>query len=229
MPLDAVTATLITTATLMAVALLRRWLRSSPRLLRRRSTSAAGGDRWDTVADWPPEPAKVMAVAELQALALARSAAPQALLLGQVPLWRFLRVPARHPYALWLARAGHLNADVLVCDDAAQVLAVIDVHAEGMSERSKRRHSRLRRVLKTAGIPVLVWQQGRLPSLVKARAQFSALGVPMAGAHTAQVRVAPHPTSEDAEAFAAASSRRKPVDALPSDFYGLHTSPSSLM
>ena len=126
----------------------------------------------DTVAAWPPQAARVLTDAEAEALDLARRAAPRALILAQVPLWRFVRVSSRQSYARWLQRVGYINADLLICDAQGTVLAVVDVHREPMSERSQRRHDRLRRVLRATGTPVLVWQQGRLPSLVKVRAQF---------------------------------------------------------
>jgi len=231
MPLDAITATLMTTAALMLITLLRRlgargW--SQARRLRERQ-------RMDTIAAWPPQAARVLGDGELEALELARRAAPGTLLLAQVPLWRFVRISTQQSYERWLTRAGRLNADLLVCDARGQVLAAIDLAAEPMSERSVRRHRRLRRVLKSAGIPVLVWQLGRLPSLVKARAEFLALGV---GAASSASRGADRMARDgqpvaDLEVLLAAGDRDArrpaPADAVPSDFYGLHSPPSTLM
>ena len=45
-------------------------------------------------------------------------ALPDYMVLAQVPLARFMRVPTRHSYAEWLKRVGHLSADLLVCDTA---------------------------------------------------------------------------------------------------------------
>lgn len=230
MPLDAITATLITTAALMLVTLLRRlgargW--SQARRLRER-------DRLDTIAAWPPQAARVLGDAELEALELARRAAPGTLLLAQVPLWRFVRISTRQSYDRWLARVGHLNADLLVCDARGQVVAAIDLPAEPMSERSVRRHRRLRRVLKTAGVPVLVWPLGRLPSLVKARAELHALGIGAGAAPRdgARASLAAQPVAQ-LDALLAAGDRvprRVPPDeAVPSDFHGLHAPPSTLL
>ena len=51
-----------------------------------------------------------------------------------------------------------------------EVLAVIDVRAAQETERSRKRHERMARVLKAAGIHVHVWREGELPSVL-ARAQ----------------------------------------------------------
>jgi hypothetical protein len=232
MSLDPITATLLTTAALMLVTLLRRlgqrgWSRA--RRLQRR-------ERLDTVAAWPPHAARVLADAEIEALQLARRCVPGTLVLAQVPLWRFVRISSGQSYARWLARAGHLNADLLVCDARAQVLAVIDLAAEPMSERSLRRHRRLRRVLKNAGLPVLVWQLGKLPSLVKARAEFRSLGIEAPSSRDASphgdgwAAARPLPELDALLSVGDELARRPPVEeAVASDFYGLHAPNSTLL
>jgi hypothetical protein len=195
----------------------------------------ARSSRHDTVASWPPQAARVLTDAEAEALDLARRAAPRALVLAQVPLWRFVRVSARQSYTRWLQRVGYINADLLICDPQGTVLAVVDVHREPMSERSQRRHDRLRRVLRATGTPVLVWQQGRLPSLVKVRAQFGSHGIDcreldegiaprkaVVGAHAAAAGTAP-------AAAPPARARATVPEAVPSDFHGLHTVPSTIL
>ena len=96
-------------------------------------------------------------------------------MLAQVPLSRFLRVPMRNSYSDWLSRVGNLNADLLLCDAHSRVLAVVDVRAPQESERSKRRHERMVRVLRAAGIAVHVWRQEKLPTVADVRAQLDAL------------------------------------------------------
>lgn len=123
----------------------------------------------DTVQDWPPEPARVMTVQERQAYELLRRALPGYMVLAQVPLSRFLRVPTRHSYSDWLQRVGAHSADLLVCDTGSRVLAVIDVRAEDETARSRRRHERLGRVLQAAGIRVHVWREGKLPTAAEVR------------------------------------------------------------
>lgn len=138
---------------------------------RRKRRARAGGVRagLDTVQDWPPEPARVMTVQERHAYELLRRALPGYMVLAQVPLSRFVRVPTRHSYTEWLQRAGSLSADLLVCDTGSRVLAVIDVRAAEESDRSRRRHERLARVLQAAGVRVHVWREGRLPTPAEVR------------------------------------------------------------
>lgn len=123
----------------------------------------------DTVQDWPPEPARVLTVQERQAYELLRRALPGYMVLAQVPLSRFLRVPTRHSYSDWLQRVGSHSADLLVCDTGSRVLAVIDVRAEDESIRSRRRHERLARVLHAAGVRVHIWREGQLPTPAEVR------------------------------------------------------------
>ena len=118
----------------------------------------------DTVASWPPEAARVLTIAERQAYELLRRALPGYLVLAQVPLSRFIRVPARHSYVDWLQRVGSLSADLLLCDAGSRVLAVIDIRSPEESERSRRRHERMTRVLRKAGIHVLTWREDALPT-----------------------------------------------------------------
>lgn len=126
----------------------------------------------DTMVAWPPEATRVMAVQERQAYDVLRRALPGHTVLAQVPLSRFLRVPTRHSYSDWLQRVGFVSADLLVCDSASRVLAVVDVRGGNESPRSRRRHERMGEVLRTAGIAVLVWPAEALPSAEQVRAQM---------------------------------------------------------
>jgi Protein of unknown function (DUF2726) len=119
----------------------------------------------DTVVAWPPEATRVLNVAERQAFDLLRRAMPTCLVLAQVPLSRFIRVPTRHSYSDWLQRVGTINADLLVCDSGSRVLAVIDVRAANETPRARRRHERMERVLKAAGIQLHTWREVELPGL----------------------------------------------------------------
>jgi len=121
------------------------------------------------VADWPPEAARVLSITERQAYDLLKRAMPGYLVLGQVPLSRFVRVPARHSYGDWLQRVGSLSADLLICDSGSRVLAVIDIRNPEESARSSRRHERMARVLRAANIRVHEWREGQLPSVSEVR------------------------------------------------------------
>ncbi len=141
--------------------------------MRVRQRNAAGRnaarDALDTVLGWPPEASRVLTINERQAYDLLRRAMPGFLVLAQVPLSRFIRVPSRHSYVDWLQRVGSLSADLLLCDSGSKVLAVIDIRAAQESERSRRRHERMARVLRSAGIHVFDWREGELPSATEVR------------------------------------------------------------
>ena len=119
----------------------------------------------DTVAGWPPEPTRVLTQGERRAHALLVQALPEHMVLAQVPLARFIRVTTRNSYHEWMRRVGQLCADLVVCDAGAQVLAVIEVRrGPGRdTERSRKRHDRMERVLQQAGVHLLVWAEDGLP------------------------------------------------------------------
>jgi hypothetical protein len=150
------------TLVLLLTWLLMRW-RS------RQASRAARREALDTVADWPPEAARVLSITERQAYELLKRAMPGYLVLGQVPLSRFVRVPARHSYSEWLQRVGSLSADLLICDSGSRVLAVIDIRSPAESARARRRHERMARVLRAANIRVHEWREGQLPTVTEVR------------------------------------------------------------
>ncbi|MDZ7589119.1 MAG: DUF2726 domain-containing protein [Rubrivivax sp.] len=164
----------------------------------------AANEALDTVITWPPEPVRVLSITERQAHELLKRAMPGYLVLAQVPLARFIRVSARRSYGDWLQRVGSLSADLLLCDSGSRVLAVIDVRAAHETERSRKRHERLGRVLKAAGIQVLVWREGELPSVSHVRSSMAAvIGAPATGARPATSRPMPLiPVADIAEVLA---------------------------
>ncbi|HEY1393682.1 MAG TPA: DUF2726 domain-containing protein [Methylibium sp.] len=131
-------------------------------------------DAVDTVTGWPPDATRLMTTEERRAYILLRQALPNHMILAQVPLARFIKVPTRNSYAEWMRRAGQLCADMLVCDASSKVIAVIDVRRPEIeeSDRGHKRHARMDRVLKAAGIQVMVWREDRLPAVSAVREQF---------------------------------------------------------
>jgi hypothetical protein len=168
------------TALAMAVLLLLTLLGMRRRQRQETRGRSPAREALDTVQAWPPESSRVMSVAERQGYDLLRRALPGFLVLAQVPLARFLRVPTRHSYTDWMQRVGSLNADLLLCDSGSRVLAVIDIRAPHETERSRRRHERLARVLKAAGVRVHVWREDDLPSLAAVRSALGADLLPAA-------------------------------------------------
>jgi len=148
-------------------------------LMRRRPSKSRArtprNEALDTVADWPPEAARVMTTSERKAYETVRRALPQQVVLSQVPLSRFLRVPTRHSYSQWVSRVGCLNADLVVCDQGSHVLAVIDVRPAQQSARARQRHERMSRVLRAAHINVLTWSEASLPTVSEVRTQMAPL------------------------------------------------------
>ena len=143
-------------------------------LWRRRGTPLAGSDdadRIDTLAGWPPQATRILTASERLAYGVLLRALPGHLILAQVPLARFLKVPKRNSYAEWLRRLGNQSVDFVVCDMASQVLAVVDVQAPAAlaSDRARKRLNRMARSLKAAGIPLHVWTENALPSVEAVR------------------------------------------------------------
>lgn len=128
-------------------------------------------DQLDTLIDWEPMATRVLTSNEREAWHVLRKALPDHMVLGQVPVARFIKVPTRNPYSEWLRRVGSLCADLVVCDAQSQVIAVVEVRqpASKENERARRRHARMDRVLDAARIPVHVWLEGALPGPVVAR------------------------------------------------------------
>lgn len=132
---------------------------------------AAAHDAVDTVAAWPPQATRVLTTTERQVYDLLRNALPAHMILAQVPLQRFIKVPTRNSYAEWLRRVGQLSADFVICDRHSQVVAVVELRADDaqLSGRARRRQDRLLKVLRAAEIPVHQWSGATLPTVDAAR------------------------------------------------------------
>ena len=170
LPTDSLSAFVL--AALLALVITYVLMRRRPSKSRARSNR---NEALDTVSDWPPEAARVMTTPERKAFETVRRALPQQVVLSQVPLSRFLRVPTRHSYSQWVSRVGCLNADLVVCDQGSHVLAVIDIRPAQQSARARHRHERMSRVLRAAHINVLTWSEAALPSVAEVRTQMAPL------------------------------------------------------
>lgn len=151
----------------LAALLLYFFLRRRPG----RRPGESANDRLDTVAAWPPKTTRVLTTAERMAYSTLVRALPGYMILAQVPLARFIKVPTRHSYSEWLRRLGNQCADFVVCDMSSEVIAVVNVQPPPakMSERGHKRHKRMARVLKAADVPLHVWIDEALPSAEAAR------------------------------------------------------------
>jgi Protein of unknown function (DUF2726) len=128
-------------------------------------------DQLDTLMDWQPMATRVLTSTERDACHVLRKALPEHMVLAQVPVARFIKVPTRNAYSEWLRRVGSLCADLVVCDMNSQVIAVVEVRQplSRENERAQRRHARMDRVLRGAQIPVHIWLEGALPGPAVAR------------------------------------------------------------
>lgn len=164
----AVLAVLVLMALVGVLVALKARQRAPKSAKRSAGTSVDAGD---TLVAWTPTATRVLTRSERDAYHVLRKALPDHMVLAQVPLARFLRVPTRNSYSEWLRRVGSLCADLVVCDESSQVVAVIELRMPAKQEkpRTVRRHTRMDRVLAAAGIPVHVWLEGALPGPAVAR------------------------------------------------------------
>ncbi|MGC4062694.1 MAG: DUF2726 domain-containing protein [Aquabacterium sp.] len=170
----------------------------------------ASPDALDTLLDWEPVATRVLTTSEREAYHVLRKALPDHMILAQVPVARFIKVPTENPYSEWLRRVGSLCADLVVCDMASQVVAVVEVRLPRSreNERSQRRHARMDRVLAAARIPVHVWLEGALPGSAVAREAVLGAAINASGrAGYQDLSVA----RRDAEAAAVVASMQSPI------------------
>jgi hypothetical protein len=155
----------------IAAAVLLTWHLLRTRLANRKTDSGHPSDALDTLAAWPPQATRVLTSVERDAYERLRSALPAHMILAQVPLARFIKVPTRNSYAEWLRRVGQLCADLVICDRYSQVIAVVEIRSatEQVNPRVVKRQQRLARVLTAAEIPVHVWLDNALPTVDAAR------------------------------------------------------------
>jgi hypothetical protein len=185
---------------LVAIVLLLAWWWT-----RQRAGAAAGdrgrADRIDTITGWPPQPTRVLSTQERLAFSVLTRALPDHMVLAQVPLSRFLNVPRRNSYADWLRRIGNQCADFVVCDMAAQVVAVVELQGAQATDRQRKRLTRIQRTLKAAKVPLYLWNEAALPGVDAARDQIA----PEPEAPVATSPAAPPPAATAAATLAAAA------------------------
>lgn len=178
-----------------------------------RKTRPSMQDNLDTLVDWEPMATRVLTASEREAYHVLRKALPDHVILAQVPVARFIKVPTKNSYSEWLRRVGSLCADLVVCDMASQVIAVVEIRQpiSREKERSQRRHARMDRVLQAARIPVHVWLEGALPGPAVAREAILGAALSTSGRSGYQdVTVA----RRDAEAAAVVASMQSPIGAM---------------
>jgi len=125
----------------------------------------------DTVTGWEPTVARMLSTPEREAYQTLRRALPEHMIMAQVSLARFLKVPTRNSYAEWMRRVGSLCADLVICDGNGLPVAVVEVRQPvgRAKDRALKRQARMDKVLAAANIPVHVWLEGALPGPAVAR------------------------------------------------------------
>lgn len=149
----------------------------------RRSAEPTQDEQLDTLAAWEPVATRVLKTGEREAYHVLRRALPDHIILAQVPLARFVKVPTRNSYSEWLRRVGSLCADLVVCDMSSQVVAVVEVRpgAAATKDNALKRQQRMDKVLQAARIPVHVWLEGALPGPAVAREAILGAAIQLSG------------------------------------------------
>lgn len=149
----------------------------------RRPAAPAQDEQLDTLAAWEPVATRVLKTGEREAYHVLRRALPDHIILAQVPLARFVKVPTRNSYSEWLRRVGSLCADLVVCDMSSQVVAVVEVRpgAAATKDSALKRQQRMDKVLQAARIPVHVWLEGALPGPAVAREAILGAAIQLSG------------------------------------------------
>ena len=202
------------------------WRQRAPREVPSGRGKVRMADGLDTLMSWHPQATRIMTTSERKAYAALRGGLPEHIILAQVPLARFLKVPTRHSYSEWLRRVGVMCADLVVCDSVSQVIAVVDIRAPESQEndRAKQRHARMDRVLKAADIPLHVWREDALPNAVGARNAILKMPMDMPSAPPAPAPVASTQTTRPV----AATTALEPIAfAAEDDGLEQHDPPSS--
>ena len=193
-----------------------------------RGKKPRGVDGLDTLMSWHPQATRIMTTPERKAYAALRGGLPEHIILAQVPLARFLKVPTRHSYAEWLRRVGVMCADLVVCDSVSQVIAVVDIRAPEAQEkeRTSQRHNRMDRVLEAAGIPLHVWREDALPNAIGARNAILKMpaDLPMGAGPAVATRGSPQPARP---AVGATVPTLEPASFVVDDGLEQHDPPSS--
>jgi hypothetical protein len=105
--------------------------------------AARPAEALDTLSAWEPQATRVLTAFERRAHGALQQALPEYVVLAQVPLARFIRVPKRRSYAEWLRRVGQLSPDLIVCDDDTQVIAAVEIRPPDAMATPDRKSTRL--------------------------------------------------------------------------------------
>ena len=99
---------------------------------------------------------------------------PDNIIVPQVSYYRFVGVNHKQGYMEWFKRIVPLSADFLVCDMDFHVVAVVDIDDDANAIREERKAIREEkdRVLAAAGIRIIRWSSGNIPSRAAIQSEF---------------------------------------------------------
>lgn len=99
---------------------------------------------------------------------------PENIIIPQVPFHRFVGINHERKYMEWFKRIVPLSADFLVCDMDFHVVAVVDIDDDtsGIREERKAIREEKDKVLAAAGIRIIRWSSGNIPSRAAIKDEF---------------------------------------------------------
>jgi hypothetical protein len=173
MPLDAISATLLTTAALMLVALLRRLQRGwGPKARREFRRHWIKSDAVETAV-----PRQLLPSQHRRAAGLVKRSAPDVKVFARVSLGRLLERTLDLGGSDTARPSRSLRADLVIYDKVSKKRLAVLLETREPSERRSQRLQQTREWLFTNGIPVSVWRESDLPSVAAVREQLAAAGI----------------------------------------------------
>lgn len=145
-----------------------------------RTQAAAVAERLDTQLGWSPEATRILRGPERAAFGVLTAALPDCLILAQVPVARFVKVPRRNSRVEWMRRLGSQCVDFAICDQSSRVIGVVEIRppVSSMGDLLAKRVDRVERALEALSIPVHVWDESALPSPESARSSITTRWAP---------------------------------------------------
>ena len=117
--------------------------------------------------DWPISPRSVFNADERQLYRQLRAALPQHVVLAKLPLVRFCQPPRQGDVRYWFQLLGTIHVSFAVCNEAGDVLAVVDL--ESRRGGSRRAQSIKDAVIGACKLRYLRCSPGEVPSLPELR------------------------------------------------------------
>jgi hypothetical protein len=136
-------------------------------------------------ATWAAEPTliRLLRASHLHSHGVLRQAAPELLVLSQVPLAQFVRMPHRTLARFQWTQESTPCADFVLCSDNGVVLAVVDLMGgpglehRALQKRAVARRQALRTLLSEMGVPLLTWAVRSEPEVQALRKHLRSLNV----------------------------------------------------